>query len=98
MKGIASNVMLQLNPSEECKFRELDPKISSFFGFNFQLVGLPALPSYWALGFQLSRYDYGSLDEVKAVVERNIAVDLPFVSKNVVFHGEGSEIEQKQPK
>uniref|UniRef100_A0A8B9UIY3 P-type domain-containing protein n=1 Tax=Anas zonorhyncha TaxID=75864 RepID=A0A8B9UIY3_9AVES len=59
------------------------------------LVGMPALPSYWALGFQLSRYDYGSLDEVKAVVERNVAVDLPFVSKNVVFHG---EIEQKQPK
>lgn len=90
-------LMLQLNPSEECKFRESDPKISSFFffGFNFQLVGMPALPSYWALGFQLSRYDYGSLDEVKAVVERNVAVDLPFVSKNVVFHG---EIEQKQPK
>ncbi|KAI6059689.1 Maltase-glucoamylase, intestinal-like isoform X1 [Aix galericulata] len=43
-----------------------------------KLVGLPALPSYWALGFQLSRYDYGSLDEVKAVVERNVAVDLPF--------------------
>lgn len=56
---------------------------------------MPALPSYWALGFQLSRYDYGSLDEVKAVVERNVAVDLPFVSKNVAFHG---EIEQKQPK
>uniref|UniRef100_A0A8B9T9B9 P-type domain-containing protein n=1 Tax=Anas platyrhynchos TaxID=8839 RepID=A0A8B9T9B9_ANAPL len=43
-----------------------------------KLVGMPALPSYWALGFQLSRYDYGSLDEVKAVVERNVAVDLPF--------------------
>uniref|UniRef100_A0A8B9EKM4 alpha-glucosidase n=1 Tax=Anser cygnoides TaxID=8845 RepID=A0A8B9EKM4_ANSCY len=42
------------------------------------LVGLPALPSYWALGFQLSRYDYGSLDEVKAVVERNRAVGLPY--------------------
>lgn len=91
-------LVLRLNPSEECKFRESDPKSSSLFGFNFQLVGLPALPSYWALGFQLSRYDYGSLDEVKAVVERNIAVDLPFVSKNVAFHGEGSEIEQKQPK
>ncbi|XP_047912381.2 maltase-glucoamylase-like [Anser cygnoides] len=43
-----------------------------------KLVGLPALPSYWALGFQLSRYDYGSLDEVKAVVERNRAVGLPY--------------------
>uniref|UniRef100_A0A8C8BMQ7 alpha-glucosidase n=1 Tax=Otus sunia TaxID=257818 RepID=A0A8C8BMQ7_9STRI len=41
-------------------------------------IGLPALPSYWTLGFQLSRYDYGSLDEVKAVVERNRAIELPY--------------------
>ncbi|XP_010160337.1 PREDICTED: maltase-glucoamylase, intestinal-like, partial [Eurypyga helias] len=43
-----------------------------------KLIGLPALPSYWSLGFQLSRYDYGSLDEVKAVVGRNRAIDLPY--------------------
>jgi len=45
-----------------------------------QLVGLPALPSYWSLGFQLSRWNYGSLDEVKSVVERNRAIGLPYVS------------------
>ncbi|KAM9274801.1 sucrase-isomaltase, intestinal [Cariama cristata] len=43
-----------------------------------QLVGLPALPSYWSLGFQLSRWNYGSLDEVKKVVERNRAIGLPY--------------------
>ncbi|XP_013810008.1 maltase-glucoamylase-like [Apteryx mantelli] len=43
-----------------------------------KLIGLPALPSYWSLGFQLSRYNYGSLDEVKAVVERNRAIGLPY--------------------
>lgn len=43
---------------------------------------MPVMPSYWSLGFQLSRYDYGSLDEVKAVVERNRAVGLPYVSPN----------------
>ncbi|XP_015492493.1 sucrase-isomaltase, intestinal [Parus major] len=43
-----------------------------------QLVGLPALPSYWNLGFQLSRYGYASLDEVKEIVQRNRAVDLPY--------------------
>ncbi|XP_055458101.1 maltase-glucoamylase isoform X1 [Psammomys obesus] len=42
-----------------------------------ELIGRPALPSYWALGFQLSRYDYGNLDNMKAVVERNRAVQLP---------------------
>ncbi|GAB0193757.1 sucrase-isomaltase, intestinal [Grus japonensis] len=45
-----------------------------------QLVGLPILPSYWSLGFQLSRWNYGSLDEVKKVVERNRAIGLPYVS------------------
>ncbi|XP_053807579.1 sucrase-isomaltase, intestinal isoform X2 [Vidua chalybeata] len=42
-----------------------------------QLVGLPALPAYWNLGFQLCRYGYTSLDEVKEVVERNRDVGLP---------------------
>uniref|UniRef100_A0A674GCW2 alpha-glucosidase n=1 Tax=Taeniopygia guttata TaxID=59729 RepID=A0A674GCW2_TAEGU len=42
-----------------------------------QLVGLPALPAYWNLGFQLCRYGYTSLEEVKTVVERNRAVGLP---------------------
>uniref|UniRef100_A0A8C9FCH6 alpha-glucosidase n=1 Tax=Pavo cristatus TaxID=9049 RepID=A0A8C9FCH6_PAVCR len=45
-----------------------------------QFVGLPLLPSYWSLGFQLSRWNYGSLDEVKAVVDRNRLIGLPYVS------------------
>ncbi|XP_052541641.1 sucrase-isomaltase, intestinal [Tympanuchus pallidicinctus] len=43
-----------------------------------QFVGLPMLPSYWSLGFQLSRWNYGSLDEVKAVVDRNRLIGLPY--------------------
>lgn len=50
------------------------------FALDLQFVGLPALPSYWSLGFQLSRWNYGSLDEVKRVVERNRATGLPYVS------------------
>uniref|UniRef100_A0A669Q1N9 alpha-glucosidase n=1 Tax=Phasianus colchicus TaxID=9054 RepID=A0A669Q1N9_PHACC len=46
-----------------------------------QFVGLPFLPSYWSLGFQLSRWNYGSLDEVKAVVERNRLIGLPYDSQ-----------------
>ncbi|XP_054254871.1 sucrase-isomaltase, intestinal-like [Indicator indicator] len=43
-----------------------------------QFIGLPALPSYWSLGFQLSRYNYTSLDQVKTVVEQNRALGLPY--------------------
>lgn len=54
--------------------------MSGIFALYLQLVGLPELPSYWSLGFQLSRWNYGSLDEVKRVVERNRAIGLPYVS------------------
>ncbi|XP_051252783.1 sucrase-isomaltase, intestinal [Dicentrarchus labrax] len=42
------------------------------------LIGRPVIPPYWSLGFQLSRWDYGSLSEVKKTVERNRAVALPY--------------------
>ncbi|KAF7653977.1 hypothetical protein LDENG_00076250, partial [Lucifuga dentata] len=42
------------------------------------LIGRPVIPPYWSLGFQLSRWDYGSLSEVKNTVERNRAVGLPY--------------------
>ncbi|XP_044210999.1 maltase-glucoamylase, intestinal [Thunnus albacares] len=43
-----------------------------------ELIGRPVIPPYWSLGFQLSRWDYGSLNEVKKTVERNRAVGLPY--------------------
>ncbi|XP_066540681.1 sucrase-isomaltase, intestinal [Hoplias malabaricus] len=43
-----------------------------------ELVGRPTIPPYWSFGFQLSRWDYGSLDEVKKTVERNRAIGLPY--------------------
>nr|XP_045599911.1 maltase-glucoamylase, intestinal-like [Procambarus clarkii] len=42
-----------------------------------QVVGLPALPPYWALGFQLCRYGYNSLDTLKAAVSRTRRHGLP---------------------
>ncbi|XP_036392320.1 maltase-glucoamylase, intestinal [Megalops cyprinoides] len=43
-----------------------------------ELIGRPVIPPYWSLGFQLSRWDYGSLDEVKRTVERNRNIGLPY--------------------
>ncbi|XP_077049996.1 sucrase-isomaltase, intestinal [Siphateles boraxobius] len=43
-----------------------------------KLIGRPFIPPYWSLGFQISRWDYGSLDNVKTVVERNRQAGLPY--------------------
>uniref|UniRef100_A0A8D0H5K9 P-type domain-containing protein n=1 Tax=Sphenodon punctatus TaxID=8508 RepID=A0A8D0H5K9_SPHPU len=43
-----------------------------------ELIGRPLMPPYWSLGFQISRWGYGSLDEVKAVVNRNRAIGIPY--------------------
>ncbi|XP_077017064.1 sucrase-isomaltase, intestinal isoform X1 [Tamandua tetradactyla] len=43
-----------------------------------ELIGLPAMPAYWSLGFQLSRWNYGSLDKVKEVVKRNREAGIPY--------------------
>lgn len=51
-----------------------------------QLVGRPVIPPYWSLGFQLSRWDYGNLTEVKDTVERNRAVSLPYVRSCLLLY------------
>ncbi|XP_043072751.1 LOW QUALITY PROTEIN: sucrase-isomaltase, intestinal-like [Puntigrus tetrazona] len=43
-----------------------------------KLIGRPFIPPYWSLGFQISRWDYGSLEEVKKVVDRNRQAGLPY--------------------
>ena len=47
-------------------------------------IGPQFLPPYWSLGFQLCRYGYGSLDVVKATVERMDAYQIPLVNKNLL--------------
>ncbi|XP_040066950.1 lysosomal alpha-glucosidase-like [Ixodes scapularis] len=67
------------------------------------VVGLPALPPYWSLGFNLCRYEYGSLDRTRFIMEKNIEAQIPldvqwndidymerrngFTYDNVSFHG-----------
>ncbi|XP_023592691.1 probable maltase-glucoamylase 2 [Trichechus manatus latirostris] len=43
-----------------------------------ELVGKPFLPSYWSLGFQLSRRNYGGIEGLKKVVSRNRAAGIPY--------------------
>uniref|UniRef100_A0A671MM13 alpha-glucosidase n=1 Tax=Sinocyclocheilus anshuiensis TaxID=1608454 RepID=A0A671MM13_9TELE len=57
-----------------------------------QLIGRPFIPPYWSLGFQLSRWDYGSLDELKKVVERNRQIGLPDVQYTDIDYMEDKKI------
>ncbi|KAM4874064.1 putative maltase-glucoamylase 2 [Thomomys bottae] len=43
-----------------------------------ELVGRPFLPAYWSLGFQLSRRDYGGINGLKEVVNRNREAEIPY--------------------
>lgn len=38
------------------------------------------MPPYWALGFQLCRFGYNSLENLKAAVNRTKAAEIPYVS------------------
>ncbi|CAN7939685.1 unnamed protein product, partial [Ixodes hexagonus] len=41
------------------------------------VVGLPAMPPYWGLGFHLCRYGYGSLNKTRFIMEKNIEAGIP---------------------
>ncbi|XP_052028801.1 putative maltase-glucoamylase-like protein FLJ16351 [Apodemus sylvaticus] len=43
-----------------------------------EVVGRPFLPSYWSLGFQLSRRDYGGIDGLRQVVQRTRDAKIPY--------------------
>ncbi|XP_064482529.1 lysosomal alpha-glucosidase-like [Ornithodoros turicata] len=51
------------------------------------VVGMPAMPPYWALGFHLCRYNYGSLDRTRETMLNNIRVGIPLdVQWNDIDH------------
>ncbi|CAF1383171.1 unnamed protein product [Adineta ricciae] len=41
------------------------------------VIGKPYMPPYWALGFQLSRYGYNSLKNMKAAMNRTLNANIP---------------------
>ncbi|KRY53086.1 Sucrase-isomaltase, intestinal, partial [Trichinella britovi] len=41
------------------------------------LIGYPAMPAYWSLGFQLCRYGYHNTSEVEELVKRMRALEIP---------------------
>ncbi|XP_054707792.1 sucrase-isomaltase, intestinal-like [Uloborus diversus] len=43
-----------------------------------EVIGSPVMPPYWALGFQLSRRGYITLDDVKLVTQRTEDANIPY--------------------
>ncbi|KAM8854558.1 sucrase-isomaltase, intestinal [Synchiropus picturatus] len=84
-----SNAMeVTLQPAPAVTYRTIGGVLDFYIFFGntpeqvvqefLELIGRPVIPPYWSLGFQLSRWDYGSLDEVKSTVDRNRAIEIPY--------------------
>jgi maltase-glucoamylase len=43
-----------------------------------RLIGRPFLPPYYALGFQLSRYGYNTINNLKSAIDRTVNARIPF--------------------
>lgn len=44
-----------------------------------QVIGLPGMPPYWSLGFQMSRRGHNTLEDVKTVTKRTESAKIPYV-------------------
>uniref|UniRef100_F6Q8B4 P-type domain-containing protein n=1 Tax=Ornithorhynchus anatinus TaxID=9258 RepID=F6Q8B4_ORNAN len=44
-----------------------------------ELIGRPAMPPYWALGFQLCRYGYQNDSEIADLYDAMVAANIPYV-------------------
>ncbi|KAG1696086.1 Maltase-glucoamylase, intestinal [Nymphon striatum] len=58
-------------------FRRRDKLVEEYQLCKSKLIGRPMIPPYWALGFQLTRWRYESLDHLKEAVERTRKYDIP---------------------
>lgn len=87
----AQNVLLQPDPNNPqggiITFRAIGGAVELFVFAGptpddvirqyVSLIGLPQLPPYWALGFQISRYGYKTLADVNTVFQRNRKASIP---------------------
>ncbi|CAF4749314.1 unnamed protein product [Rotaria socialis] len=44
----------------------------------WDVIGKPAMPAYWSLGFHLCRWGYNNIDNLRAVVQRMRAAEFPY--------------------
>ncbi|GAB6023975.1 hypothetical protein CHUAL_008703 [Chamberlinius hualienensis] len=56
----------------------MGPSPSDVVHQYLEIVGLPALPPYWSLGFHLCRFNYGTAEQTRAVWKRTRDAGIPF--------------------
>ncbi|XP_037074073.1 sucrase-isomaltase, intestinal-like [Pollicipes pollicipes] len=88
---LSSNAMeyklFRLNGSAALTFRTTGGILDMYLFFGWSplevlrqyhvTIGLPVLPPYWGLGFQLSRFGYKSTDDIRAIHNRTRAAGVP---------------------
>jgi len=57
----------------------LGPTSDSVIQQYTEVIGRPIMPPYWSLGFQLCKYGYNTSANLKAVIERNRQLGIPYV-------------------
>ncbi|CAL8074591.1 unnamed protein product [Orchesella dallaii] len=55
----------------------LGPKPSDVMNQYTAIIGRPAIPPYWSLGFHLCRFNYGTLNHTAEILENNLRAGIP---------------------
>lgn len=58
-------------------FIYMGPTAKNVVQQNSNLLGRPVMQPYWALGFHLCKYGYGSLNKTKETMQRNLDAGIP---------------------
>ncbi|ESN92523.1 hypothetical protein HELRODRAFT_186140 [Helobdella robusta] len=56
----------------------LGPSLENVVQQYVQTIGIPVMPPYWGLGFQLSRWKYNTIENLKRIVDRNRKLGIPY--------------------
>jgi alpha-glucosidase (family GH31 glycosyl hydrolase) len=59
-------------------FRFSGPTPENVIQTYTRLIGNPFFPPYYALGFQLSRYGYNTINNLKSAIDRTVNARIPF--------------------
>lgn len=57
----------------------MGPTPEEAVGQYHQAIGPQPIPAYWSIGFNLCRWSYNSIENMRATIDRNAAAGIPQV-------------------